>query len=72
MHIPKLAVPTGLAGKERRPTGVQLWGRALPYSEMFDDEPYPQALSISFLITSQGSWRRSMLMSGCAVLTHRC
>ena len=34
LHIPKLCVPTGLT-PDGRPTAVQLWGRALPYSEMF-------------------------------------
>eukprot|EP00310_Coccolithus_braarudii_P021446 CAMPEP_0183354362 /NCGR_PEP_ID=MMETSP0164_2-20130417/37262_1 /TAXON_ID=221442 /ORGANISM="Coccolithus pelagicus ssp braarudi, Strain PLY182g" /LENGTH=599 /DNA_ID=CAMNT_0025527231 /DNA_START=76 /DNA_END=1875 /DNA_ORIENTATION=- len=36
LHIPKLAVPTGLSA-DGRPTGIQLWGRAVPYEEMFDD-----------------------------------
>jgi len=36
LHIPKLSVPTGMSA-DGRPTGIQLWGRALPYEEMFDD-----------------------------------
>ena len=30
LHIPRLSVPTGLS-VDGRPTGVQLWGRAVPY-----------------------------------------
>jgi hypothetical protein len=37
LHIPKLLVPTGLSD-DGRPTAVQLWGRAVPYAQMFDDE----------------------------------
>ena len=37
LHIPKLIVPTGLSD-DGRPTAVQLWGRAVPYELMFDDE----------------------------------
>ena len=36
IHIPKLAIPTGLT-EDGRPTGVQLWGRAVPYEEMYED-----------------------------------
>ena len=36
LHIPRLSVPTGLSA-DGRPTGVQLWGRAVPHAEMFDD-----------------------------------
>lgn len=37
IHIPKLAIPTGLT-EDGRPTGVQLWGRAVPYEEMYQDD----------------------------------
>jgi hypothetical protein len=37
LHIPKMVVPTGLT-PDGRPTAVQLWGRAVPYDQMFDDE----------------------------------
>jgi hypothetical protein len=37
LHIPKLVVPTGLTA-DGRPTAVQLWGQAVPYEQMFDDE----------------------------------
>lgn len=47
LHIPKLAVPTGLSS-DGRPTGVQLWGRAVPYDEMFDDDASTR-YSVAFL-----------------------
>lgn len=47
IHIPKLAVPTGLSD-DGRPTGVQIWGRAVPYEEMFDDK-HSTKHSIRFL-----------------------
>ena len=37
LHIPKMILPTGLT-VDGRPTAVQLWGRAVPYEKMFDDE----------------------------------
>lgn len=37
IHIPKLAVPTGLSS-DGRPTGIQLWGRAVAYEDMFQDK----------------------------------
>ena len=36
LHVPKLSVPTGMSA-DGRPTGLQLWGRAVPYEHMFDD-----------------------------------
>ena len=36
LHIPKMMVPTGM-DEEGRPTGVQLWGRAATYEQMFND-----------------------------------
>ena len=47
LHIPKLAVPTGLC-PDGRPTGVQLWGPAVPYAEMFDDRRSTEH-SVAFL-----------------------
>ena len=47
LHIPKLAIPTGL-GSDGRPTGIQIWGRALPYEHMFSDERSTEH-SITFL-----------------------
>jgi Asp-tRNA(Asn)/Glu-tRNA(Gln) amidotransferase A subunit family amidase len=47
ISIPKLAVPTGLSN-EGRPTGVQIWGRALDYASMFDDK-LGTAHSVKFL-----------------------
>lgn len=41
IHIPKLAVPTGLSD-DGRPTGMQIWGRAVSYEEMFNDESSTQ------------------------------
>merc|ERR1712039_370238 len=37
LHIPKMAVPTGLTS-DGRPTAIQFWGRAAPYEKMFDDD----------------------------------
>jgi len=36
LHIPKVVVPTGLS-EDGRPTAIQLFGRAVPYDQMFDD-----------------------------------
>jgi hypothetical protein len=36
LHIPKLSVPTGLT-TDGRPTGIQLWGPAVPFDQIFDD-----------------------------------
>ena len=47
IHIPKLAVPTGLS-EDGRPTGIQLWGRAVAYEEMFEDG-HSTRHSINFL-----------------------
>lgn len=47
IHIPKLAVPTGL-NDQGRPTGVQVWGRAVSYDDMFEDAPSTEH-SIRFL-----------------------
>lgn len=37
LHVPKMCIPTGLTG-DGKPTAVQIWGRAVPYEHMFDDE----------------------------------
>jgi Asp-tRNA(Asn)/Glu-tRNA(Gln) amidotransferase A subunit family amidase len=37
LHIPKMVIPTGLT-EDGRPTAVQVWGKAVPYELMFDDE----------------------------------
>ena len=47
LHIPRLSVPTGLSA-DGRPTGVQLWGRAVPYAEMFDGAASTRS-SVAFL-----------------------
>ena len=47
LHIPKLSVPTGLS-EDGRPTGVQLWGRAVPCADMFEDAKSSVA-SVAFL-----------------------
>ena len=47
LHIPRLSVPTGLS-VDGRPTGVQLWGRAVPYAEMFDGAASTRS-SVAFL-----------------------
>ena len=36
LHIPKMTIPTGLTD-DGRPTAVQVWGKAVPYAQMFDD-----------------------------------
>ena len=36
LHIPKMCIPTGLT-EDGRPTAVQLWGRAMEYDQMYDD-----------------------------------
>ncbi|CAE7747285.1 gatA, partial [Symbiodinium pilosum] len=37
IQIPKLSVPTGVT-EDGRPTGIQLWGRAVDYEDMFKEE----------------------------------
>jgi len=51
LHIPKMVVPTGLT-PDGRPTAVQLWGRAVPYDLMFDDE-YSATHDVEFLYLVQ-------------------
>jgi hypothetical protein len=51
LHIPKLVVPTGLT-EDGRPTAVQVWGRAVPYDLMFDDN-YSSQHDIEFLYLAQ-------------------
>eukprot|EP00928_Gymnodinium_smaydae_P070005 TRINITY_DN53953_c0_g1_i1.p1 TRINITY_DN53953_c0_g1~~TRINITY_DN53953_c0_g1_i1.p1 ORF type:complete len:669 (-),score=68.12 TRINITY_DN53953_c0_g1_i1:261-2141(-) len=45
--IPKLAVPTGL-DTHGRPSGVQLWGRAIPVEHLYDDD-YAKTFDLDFL-----------------------
>merc|ERR1712224_1170049 len=47
LHIPRMVIPTGLTD-DGRPTAVQLWGRAVPYQHMFDDE-YSAHHDVEFL-----------------------
>merc|ERR1712227_754024 len=51
LHIPKMVIPTGLT-QDGRPTAVQLWGRAVPYEFMFDDE-YSARHDVEFLYMVQ-------------------
>jgi len=49
--IPKLMVPTGLDAAGR-PTGVQLWGRAMPASKIYDDA-FARTFDLDFLYTAK-------------------
>eukprot|EP00441_Pelagodinium_beii_P034543 CAMPEP_0197635366 /NCGR_PEP_ID=MMETSP1338-20131121/11200_1 /TAXON_ID=43686 ORGANISM="Pelagodinium beii, Strain RCC1491" /NCGR_SAMPLE_ID=MMETSP1338 /ASSEMBLY_ACC=CAM_ASM_000754 /LENGTH=644 /DNA_ID=CAMNT_0043207397 /DNA_START=11 /DNA_END=1945 /DNA_ORIENTATION=- len=49
--IPKIMVPTGL-DESGRPTGVQLWGRAPPVEQLYDDE-YAKTFDLAFLHTAK-------------------
>merc|ERR1719428_2645130 len=51
LHIPRMVIPTGLTD-DGRPTAVQLWGRAVPYELMFDDE-YSARHDVEFLYMAQ-------------------
>jgi hypothetical protein len=51
LHIPKMAIPTGLT-EDGRPTAIQIWGRAVPYELMFDDE-YSAKHDLEFLYLVQ-------------------
>jgi len=49
--IPKLMVPTGL-DSHGRPTGVQIWGRAVPPERLYDDA-YARTCDLAFLHTAK-------------------
>lgn len=49
--IPKLVVPTGLDAKGK-PTGIMLWGRAIP-AEHLDDPDFAKTFDLSFLYVAK-------------------
>lgn len=49
--IPKLVVPTGLDANGK-PTGIMLWGRAIP-AEHLDDPNFAKTFDLSFLYTAK-------------------
>ena len=48
LHIQKMCIPTGLT-EDGRPTAVQLWGRAMEYDQMYDDN-LSQIISLVFTL----------------------
>ena len=49
--IPKLMVPNGLEA-QGRPTGIQLWGRAMPPEQIYDDA-FAKTCDLDFLYTAK-------------------
>ena len=49
--IPKLVVPTGL-DSAGRPTAVQIWGRATPADQLYEDD-FARTADLDFLYTAK-------------------
>ena len=49
--IPKLVVPTGL-DSTGRPTAVQIWGRATPADQLYEDD-FARTADLDFLYTAK-------------------
>eukprot|EP00463_Aulacantha_scolymantha_P003162 TRINITY_DN3974_c0_g1_i1.p1 TRINITY_DN3974_c0_g1~~TRINITY_DN3974_c0_g1_i1.p1 ORF type:complete len:136 (+),score=6.98 TRINITY_DN3974_c0_g1_i1:59-466(+) len=47
LHIPKMVIPVGLTS-DGRPSSVQLWGRAIPHEQMYNDA-YSSKHDVEFL-----------------------